>query len=216
MNLDFLRTLALTGGDWVLYALLLSSVISIGIILERYWVLSVERKRLNLVTAAASKHIEENNFAEAAAKTKKVECVASSVLMASLRYAQTGVVSMQERVAIAKAKGQYTLNRRLLFLGTLGSNAPFIGLFGTVLGVIKAFHDLAGSKEGADAAMSGLSEALIATAVGLIVAIPALMAFNFLNKRVDDIMADADSLVQLVTSRITLEQPGSSGASQEK
>jgi biopolymer transport protein ExbB len=215
MNLDFLRTVALTGGDWVLWALLLSSVLSIGIIVERYWILAIERKRLNLLTEQTSKLIEENNFAEAAARTKKLDCVAAQVLMSALRYAQTGVESMHERVAIARAKAKYALGRRLLFLGTLGSNAPFIGLFGTVLGVIKAFHDLAGSKEGADAAMAGLSEALIATAVGLIVAIPALMAFNFLNKRVGDIEADTDSLVQLVTSRITLEQPGKSGA-QEK
>jgi biopolymer transport protein ExbB len=68
----------------------------------------------------------------------------------------------------------------LAFLGTLGNNAPFIGLFGTVLGVIRAFADLAThpSSGGAGTVMAGISDALIATAVGLFVALPAVVMFN--------------------------------------
>ena len=73
------------------------------------------------------------------------------------------------------------LERNLGILGTLGNNAPFIGLFGTVLGIIKAFADLSHNQGGGAAAvMSGISEALVATAVGLMVAIPAVIAFNYL------------------------------------
>ena len=95
------------------------------------------------------------------------------------------------------------LERRLLILGTLGNNAPFIGLFGTVLGVIKAFHDLAQSASaGPEVVMQGLSEALIATAVGLLVAIPSVIAYNYFQKRVNDLLGQTDALVHLLMAQL--------------
>ena len=79
----------------------------------------------------------------------------------------------------ARASRARRLERRLAFLGTLGNNAPFIGLFGTVLGVVHAFAALGGaSGPGADEVMSAIAGALVATAVGLFVAIPAVAAYN--------------------------------------
>jgi biopolymer transport protein ExbB/TolQ len=102
---------------------------------------------------------------------------------------------VSEAMAGAKTRGRLVLRRNLSFLGTLGSNAPFIGLFGTVLGVIKAFHDLAAKKgQGPEAVMGSLSEALIATAVGLLVAIPAVVAFNYFQGRVRTRVAQAEAL----------------------
>jgi biopolymer transport protein ExbB len=73
--------------------------------------------------------------------------------------------------------------KRLTILATLGNNAPFIGLFGTVLGVIKAFHDLHVQQgSGIKVVMGGVSEALVATAMGLLVAIPAVIAYNAFSK----------------------------------
>ena len=89
------------------------------------------------------------------------------------------------------------LERRLTFLGTLGNNAPFIGLFGTVLGIIRAFHDLSlGSMKGHTSVMAGISEALVATAIGLFVAIPAVMAFNYFQKQVDHTLSVTEALSQ--------------------
>ena len=83
-------------------------------------------------------------------------------------------------VICVKSRERLTLERNLGVLGTLGNNAPFIGLFGTVLGIIRAFADLAKNQTGgAGPVMTGISEALVATAVGLMAAIPALMAYNF-------------------------------------
>ncbi|MCM2280405.1 MAG: MotA/TolQ/ExbB proton channel family protein, partial [Bdellovibrionaceae bacterium] len=78
------------------------------------------------------------------------------------------------------------LERSLNFLATVGSNAPFIGLLGTVLGIMKAFRDLAAnaSATGNEAVMLGIAEALVATAVGLIVAIPAVIAYNYFQRQV--------------------------------
>lgn len=82
------------------------------------------------------------------------------------------------------------LERNLTVLASIGSNAPFIGLFGTVLGIIRAFHELSGDLTGgADVVMGAISEALVATAVGIFVAIPALAAYNGFMRRVEQLYA---------------------------
>lgn len=78
-------------------------------------------------------------------------------------------------------------------LGTLGSTTPFIGLLGTVFGIIVAFGELSSGKVGTDSVMFALAEALILTAVGLIVAIPAVIAFNYYNKQIKEITGDLKS-----------------------
>ncbi|MBN2895506.1 MAG: MotA/TolQ/ExbB proton channel family protein [Campylobacterales bacterium] len=81
------------------------------------------------------------------------------------------------------------LEKRLGILATFGNNAPFIGLFGTVLGVIDAFHTLgAGAGFGVEAVMGGISEALVATAAGLFVAIPSVIAYNYFVRRMRMLM----------------------------
>lgn len=82
-----------------------------------------------------------------------------------------------------------SLEKRLGILATLGNNAPFIGLFGTVLGIIQAFHDLGRASEfGVRIVMEGISEALVATALGLFVAIPSVIAYNYFVRRVKKIL----------------------------
>lgn len=81
------------------------------------------------------------------------------------------------------------LEKRLGILATFGNNAPFIGLFGTVLGVIKAFHSLGTSTEfGVRVVMTGISEALVATALGLFVAIPSVVAYNYFVRRIKTLL----------------------------
>jgi len=107
---------------------------------------------------------------------------------------------MAAAVEGAKAHERLRLERHLAFLATLGSNGPFIGLFGTVLGIIKAFHDLAAGGAGgagASTVMAGISEALVATAVGLMVAIPAVVAFNYFNRRIRVRMTELEWMAHL-------------------
>nr|WP_218914875.1 MotA/TolQ/ExbB proton channel family protein [Thermodesulfobium narugense] len=80
------------------------------------------------------------------------------------------------------------LNKRLGFFATVGSNAPFIGLFGTVLGIMKAFHDLAFSQDfGVRIVMNGIAEALSSTALGLFVAVPCVIAYNYFVRKARDL-----------------------------
>src|SRR6186713_1150301 len=107
-----------------------------------------------------------------------------------------------------KARMRPALDANLSILATIGSNAPFIGLLGTVLGIVKAAHDLAGGGSGTgdpNAVMAGVFEALVATAVGLFVAIPAVVAFNLLQRRVRNTMANVDSLAHLVLANVRVE-----------
>jgi biopolymer transport protein ExbB/TolQ len=93
------------------------------------------------------------------------------------------------------------LERGLTTLATLGSNAPFIGLFGTVLGVIQAFGALGANQARASDIMVGISEALVATAVGLFVAIPAVVAYNALSRRLRVILVNSEALRDFYLSR---------------
>ena len=96
-----------------------------------------------------------------------------------------------------------SLETGLTPLATLGSNAPFIGLFGTVLGIIQAFGTLGGSVQGdTSSIMVGISEALIATAIGLFVAIPAVIAYNFFSRKLKLIILRCESLRDLYLSRL--------------
>src|SRR5690606_23720151 len=90
------------------------------------------------------------------------------------------------------------LERSLNFLATLGSNAPYIGLLGTVLGIMKAFNDLANSPDaGQQTVMAGISLALVATAAGLFVAIPAVISYNYFQRQVRGIMQNLDSVKEI-------------------
>lgn len=89
----------------------------------------------------------------------------------------------------------------LVVLATLGANAPFIGLFGTVLGIIRSFAYL-GMQSGSSAVMSGISQALVATAIGLFVAIPAVVAFNYYSKKNRDLLSKIESLRDFLVARI--------------
>lgn len=94
------------------------------------------------------------------------------------------------------------LEKGLTVLATLGANAPFIGLFGTVLGIIQAFGELARNQSGMQNVMGAISEALVSTAIGLFVAIPAVVAYNVFSKQVKGILTDCEVLRDLYLSRV--------------
>ena len=93
-------------------------------------------------------------------------------------------------------------------LATLGSNAPFIGLFGTVLGIIEAFGKLSSQQSNTQAVIGSVSEALIATAVGLFVAIPAVVAYNVFGKAAKATLTEAEVLRDLFVARVLSERKG--------
>jgi len=174
--------LALTGGGWVIWALILSSVGGVAVAYDRWNLLKEESKALASLRPLflAALAAEDLGAAEKAVKSNP--------------GAAARILSEPHNLGAALSDERRHLEGRLLWLGTLGNNAPFVGLFGTVLGVIKAFHDLAESGSGPEVVMAGLSEALVATAVGLLVAIPAVLAYNFLQKKLRDLLNETEAL----------------------
>ena len=173
------RLLALTnlGAEWVLWLLVLLSVASIGVMIERAAFFLARRLR---DSDAVQRRLLAGDLAGAAAAVEGREGLEADVVRAVTAHAAKGPHAVREVVLATLERGRIQYERRLAFLGTLGNNAPFVGLFGTVLGIIRAFVDLARNPAagGAGTVMAGISEALVATAVGLFVALPAVVAFN--------------------------------------
>jgi biopolymer transport protein ExbB len=116
--------------------------------------------------------------------------------------------SAEERMHGEHQVARLTMERNLAFLGTLGNNAPFIGLLGTVIGIVRAFKELSHAKGQVSAAlMAEIGEALVATAVGLLVALPAIVAFNVFQRTVRARMSRADALSGEVLAHLKAGSP---------
>jgi biopolymer transport protein ExbB len=184
-------SLALGGAGWVLWLLIALSVISLAISLERLWYFRTHRVQKATMLADMQALLRERASAD-------IDREGLAPPRADIEAVTAG----------AKAREKLRLERNLAFLATLGSNAPFVGLFGTVLGIIKAFHDLAGNQAGGPSVvMAGISEALVATAVGLMVAIPAVVAFNYFNRRVRAFMCKVEWTAHLAATELKGEWP---------
>ncbi len=173
------RLLALTnlGAEWVLWLLLLLSIGSVAVMIERAAFFLARRAR---DVDGLSRRLLAGDLAGAASAVAGRGGLEAEVVRAAAEHAAKGPEAVREVVSATVERTRLEYERRLAFLGTLGNNAPFIGLFGTVLGIIRAFVDLSRNPgaAGAGTVMAGISEALVATAVGLFVALPAVVAYN--------------------------------------
>jgi biopolymer transport protein ExbB len=207
---------ALLGAEWVLWILIALSIVSLAIMIER--ALFFSRNRCDVVSLGAQlkKLLGERAFGKARDLLKGQSNIEAIVVHSGLAEVDRGADAVAEAMLAAKARERLRLERNLAVLGTLGNNSPFIGLFGTVLGIIKASHDLTAQQAGGGAAaaavMSGVFEALVATAVGLLVAIPAVMAFNYFQRRVKATVSGVDSLAHTVLAELRGETPAAQAA----
>jgi biopolymer transport protein ExbB len=136
----------------------------------------------------------ENNDIEAALKIcKEKNTPFSNVVRAGLSFAkhtEKEISNNMERTIVVETN---LLEKRTTIVGTIGSTAVYIGLFGTVLGIMRAFSDIGSSGSGGiNVVMNGISESLVCTAAGLCVAIPAVMAYNYFVKRIDNFITDME------------------------
>lgn len=182
------------GSRWVLWLLLALSFVAVAVMLERAWFFIQERRPGRKLDQALAL-LRSQGPAAALATLQGARSMEAAVARMSLANAEDGSASVEEHVAATVESERLRYERGLAFLGTLGSNAPFIGLFGTVLGIIRAFHDLAANTaQGAQAVMAGIAEALVATAVGLLVALPAVAAYNTFSRQVEAAAAAAGGM----------------------
>jgi biopolymer transport protein ExbB len=204
----------LLGAEWVLWLLIALSVISVAIMIERILYLRKHSFDFDEVSKEARRLAAAKDASAARERWGRVDAIGPQVALAGVSESARGAAAAAEAMAEVRSREKQKLDRNISFLGTLGNNAPFIGLFGTVLGIIKAFNDLAtNTQAGAEAVMAGISEALVATAIGLLVAIPAVLAFNFFNRRVRALVAKSDQVAHVVLAELrALEPTGQAGS----
>ena len=192
---DKLLNLALIGGEPILYLMVFISFVSIAVVLERLYVYARNRVDMAEFTRRLVEQMNAGDI-DAALESAKASASAEALVAAEgLMNFERGATVAGELMESMVLRQQQRLDRRLSILGTVGSNAPFIGLLGTVLGIIKAFHDLSfNAAGGPSVVMAGIAEALVATAVGLLVAIPAVVFFNYFKSRQKQILSNISQL----------------------
>ncbi len=200
-----MRNFALLGAGWVLWLLVILSLLCVGIGVERTIVLFTGRSPRVPFEGAVATFLgggPREAFERAVADMPGVEAkVVRAGLQARIPQAAEG--AMVGTLLFEKLR----MERGLIIVGTVASTAAFIGLFGTVLGIIQAFHDLSLENDDAGkAVMAGISEALVATAAALMVAIPAVVLYNLLTRWIKARVSRMESLAGLIVSRLRAEE----------
>lgn len=195
------------GANWVLWLLIALSVISVGVMIDRVLWFRGRDIDTETFTRELRGAFERDEIERLQTKYKDDPAVAAQVAMRGLAERDRGPESMAEAMHSERARWRRGGDRNLMILGTFGNNVPFVGLFGTVLGVISAFQNLTQKTSEAEAqTLAAIAEALVATAVGLLVAIPAVVAFNTFTRKMKVVMGGADEVAHTVLSLVYGEQ----------
>lgn len=181
-----------------LWLLIILSVLSLAFILERVFTLTKVKNDSARIAERLKEIMQSNQLAELEELGKDRKSLEGRGLSYGLRHVhERGVNGLDEIFSAYALNERPALERYLSFLATVGSNAPFIGLLGTVFGIMDAFRGMAQSQGDATAVMLGISKALTATAIGLMVAIPAVIAYNYFQKQVKGVLQNLESAKEL-------------------
>jgi biopolymer transport protein ExbB/TolQ len=214
----FFMKMTLLGSEWVLWLLLLTSLISITLIFERFLFYKDGLKDGQVFNDEIRKAVHFMDYEKALQISReRIENIKKSVPMdahvaLSLIERKMNEKANQDPSSFSQVGQDAILRSRLFWeknlsmLASIGSNAPFVGLFGTVLGIIQAFDTIKSGLESGGASGSvtaGLADALIATAIGILVAIPAVIFYNIFSRKVDAASSDAEALMNYIISHLS-------------
>ncbi|MCA9642638.1 MAG: MotA/TolQ/ExbB proton channel family protein [Myxococcales bacterium] len=196
------------GASWVLWLLVVLSLVALAVVIERAVFFSSSRDDVDKLRAEVLKRLKGGEVKLALGRLEESPCPEAGILRAGLASGQRQELereAVSERVAAEAERSRLALEKNLAFLGTVGSNAPFVGLLGTVIGIIRAFHELdASAGKLSSGLMAEIGEALVATAAGLLVALPAIAFFNLFQRLIRARLGRAEAL-----SRDALAELGS-------
>ena len=202
MLTDQLLHLSSIAHEIVLWFLIILSVLSLAVIMERFFLLKGFLSETSLILAEITSALESGRNSHMKLVYDKYSLLTAGKL---LQKAWEHIIAKRDRgleemmnAHLLALKPQ--METRLGFLATVGSNAPFIGLLGTIFGVMEAFSALGANTGSSAVVMAGISKALVATALGLIVAIPAITAYNFLQKQLKMIFHNMESTKETLLS----------------
>ncbi len=192
------------GASPVLYLLLALSAIGLGIAIERAWYFGRRTDDLGELAQKFDVHLAAGDLDGARLRLTSSAAVEARVVLAGLDKLDVSREATAGAMDAALLVERLKMERGLAFLGTLGNNAPFIGLLGTVVGIVMAFDQLGqngmGGSSPSTQVMSSIAEALVATAVGLAVAIPSVAAYNYFQRRIRAFASNAQALGHILTS----------------
>lgn len=204
-------------GGVTMGVILASSVLALGVALERLLALWGASDAARELGQTVTKHLLRGDVAAARTAAERSTALAADFFLAGFdRLARGPRGSLDAAVERERAQVNLKLKRNLWMLGTIGAVTPFVGLFGTVAGIMKSFKDLgldvaAGGTGGTAAVMTGISEALIATAAGILVAVEAVVLYNYFQARLARLAVEfrllADEFLELLR-----EQPAAAPA----
>lgn len=185
-----------TASSPIFMALIGFSIVTLAVVVER--VLYFNRRRGNPEEAARriQSHVRSGTTSEALR-----ECEGSShpIGAVAAELFRGGLESAEERIYVALSQQKLLLERNLNVLGTMAAVAPLVGLLGTVWGIMRAFHDMASVGSAAPSVVAaGVAEALVTTAAGLIVAVPALMIYNHFSRRLNVMLTEAENYTRSI------------------
>nr|HEX4313805.1 MotA/TolQ/ExbB proton channel family protein [Kofleriaceae bacterium] len=204
------------GSRWVLWLLIALSLAAVAVMVERLWFFIQERRPRELLAEALAA-LRSSGPEAALKKLRGVRSMEAAVACGCLERAGDGAAAVDEQRAALVETHRARYEKRLAFLGTLGNNAPFIGLFGTVLGIIRSFHDLSGgSAQNTQAVMAGIAEALVATGVGLVVALPAVASYNAFMRHVETCASAAEALAHEILAYLKADKPAADKPAADK
>ena len=194
--------LALFGAEWVMYLLILCSILSLTIIIERIvYFFKIRGDFGDFIQTLTNRLQSCDTLDTTAAWCAGQPMLEARVAAVGLERSKDSLRSIEESMNATMILARTRMSRGLTILGTLSNNSPFIGLFGTIIGIIQAFHALATTKSaGPEVVMASISEALVATAVGIMVAIPAALAFNLFSNAMKKKMANSETVARIVVT----------------
>ena len=204
-----------SGAAWILWLLGALSVVSLLIIVERGLYFRSRGSDLEATSRQLDEPLSLGEWEVAIRRLEAQPATANAIASAGLRLADRGPAAVEKAMQSAVALERRKLERGLAFLGTVGNNAPFVGLFGTVVGVIHAFEELGHAAPGhagggmagqvaSQAVMVGIAEALVATALGILVALPAVAAYNYFQRRLAGVISGSEVLSNLVLAYLSV------------
>jgi len=197
---------------FVVILLALWSVVALAIICERIYSLWNVQGKTEAFKERVLAAINRGELAAASALCEASTCPLAEVYEKALNAYQQTPETVGEVVALRRADVVQKFKRYLWLLGSVGASAPFVGLFGTVIGIITAFQKMGLEGGGLQAVSAGIAEALITTAFGLLVAIVAVWLFNFFTTRVEAFIVDMnDTSSELIDHMLKLERKGAKG-----
>lgn len=206
MNLE-INILEVLRTSFTLWILIFCSVLALGVALERWWFFRKTAVDAKWFTQSLKRLIDNGQFDEAAAFCDNNTSPMARVLRMLVVNRALSRGELDEVADNVMLEERMKAERLLGVLGTLGSMTPFIGLFGTVVGIINAFHQLAVSNAagGASTVAAGISEALIATAAGLAVAIPCIVLFNYFTNRIKKMLGEIEVNAKKINFYLTAQ-----------